>query len=348
MHRTGVLQGRPGTENASPVKDAGVRAASHAASASRTLRQGKLPFVRQLLRLFLHGPRPWRCFHVTPPAPSCQPSCGAQVWPARVPLCSLSGASVRVVSVSCGPYHSAAVSSAGVLHTWGDGLFGKLGHGSHDSCASPRVVEALRGSWVASVACGWWHTAAVAVPREELSSWRRSSLETTWPGPGPALHGSSGAGAGLRGELQLAVPDAGCCWAGAQTSIASGPALSSSPWQPPPLARDTEGRKRHTSAPPRWPPPSASTGGLDCPLQASWPGSRAGQGLAGSLYTWGGDFTWQLRGSCDDHRGCLGHGDLAGRQLPEQVAGVDGVRQVRAGNPWGRVDSWAGRVGWGG
>jgi hypothetical protein len=83
------------------------------------------------------------------------PSC---VLPTRVPLRRAPGSAVKVELLSCGPYHLAAVSREGVLFTWGDGLFGKLGHGSHEGCASPRVVEALRGSWVVGVAAGWWHT----------------------------------------------------------------------------------------------------------------------------------------------------------------------------------------------
>ena len=67
--------------------------------------------------------------------------------------------------MSCGPYHTAAVTSDGFLYTWGNGLFGKLGHGNHASFYSPRKVVALEGYHVLSVACGWWHTAAVASPR---------------------------------------------------------------------------------------------------------------------------------------------------------------------------------------
>ena len=44
------------------------------------------------------------------------------------------------VKVSCGAFHTAAVSSDGCLFTWGDGLCGKLGHGNHDTCTEPRQV----------------------------------------------------------------------------------------------------------------------------------------------------------------------------------------------------------------
>lgn len=51
----------------------------------------------------------------------------------------------RVCQVSCGPYHAAAVGIDGRLFTWGDGLFGKLGHGDHSSAHSPRFVTTLAG-----------------------------------------------------------------------------------------------------------------------------------------------------------------------------------------------------------
>lgn len=77
--------------------------------------------------------------------------------------------------VSCGPFHAAAISDDGRLFSWGDGLFGKLGHGDHATCCSPRQVTTLAEHWVISVSCGWWHSAAAAVPRSCLSPWRNSS-----------------------------------------------------------------------------------------------------------------------------------------------------------------------------
>eukprot|EP00798_Chlamydomonas_sp_ICE-L_P011987 gene11987-15081_t len=76
-------------------------------------------------------------------------------------------AAINIVQVSCGPYHTAAISTTGALYTWGNGLFGKLGHGDHSSSYSPRKVAALDAYEVQRVDCGWWHTAAVAVPRGE-------------------------------------------------------------------------------------------------------------------------------------------------------------------------------------
>ncbi|XP_015578623.1 PH, RCC1 and FYVE domains-containing protein 1 isoform X1 [Ricinus communis] len=69
--------------------------------------------------------------------------------------------SVRISFVSCGPWHTAAVSSQGKLFTFGDGTFGALGHGDRSSTSKPREVESLKGLRTLKVSCGIWHTAAV-------------------------------------------------------------------------------------------------------------------------------------------------------------------------------------------
>ncbi|CAN0863404.1 PH, RCC1 and FYVE domains-containing protein 1 [Linum grandiflorum] len=68
---------------------------------------------------------------------------------------------IPVSSVSCGPWHTAVVTSAGQLFTFGDGTFGVLGHGDRKSVSMPREVESLQGLRTMRVACGVWHTAAI-------------------------------------------------------------------------------------------------------------------------------------------------------------------------------------------
>ncbi|XVF43100.1 hypothetical protein PTKIN_Ptkin02bG0013100 [Pterospermum kingtungense] len=68
---------------------------------------------------------------------------------------------IHVSYISCGPWHTALVTSAGQLFTFGDGLFGALGHGDRNSTTIPREVETLSGLRTTRVACGVWHTAAV-------------------------------------------------------------------------------------------------------------------------------------------------------------------------------------------
>ncbi|KAL5177776.1 PH, RCC1 and FYVE domains-containing protein 1 [Glycine soja] len=83
---------------------------------------------------------------------------------------------LRVSYVSCGPWHTAIVTSAGQLFTFGDGTFGALGHGDLSSANIPREVETLKGLRTTRVACGVWHTAAVVeVVNESVESSTRSS-----------------------------------------------------------------------------------------------------------------------------------------------------------------------------
>ncbi|KAI9114203.1 hypothetical protein K1719_014853 [Acacia pycnantha] len=68
---------------------------------------------------------------------------------------------IHVSSISCGPWHTAVVTSAGQLFTFGDGTFGVLGHGDRKSVTIPREVESLKGLRTVRTACGVWHSAAV-------------------------------------------------------------------------------------------------------------------------------------------------------------------------------------------
>ncbi|CAI0548662.1 unnamed protein product [Linum tenue] len=68
---------------------------------------------------------------------------------------------IHVSSISCGPWHTAVVTSSGQLFTFGDGTFGVLGHGDRKSVSLPREVESLKGLRTVRASCGVWHTAAV-------------------------------------------------------------------------------------------------------------------------------------------------------------------------------------------
>lgn len=64
-----------------------------------------------------------------------------------------------IVQISCGSQCSAAVTEAGALYTWGQGLQGELGV-AEDEVLTPRViVRSEGGSWHAlAVSCGGQHT----------------------------------------------------------------------------------------------------------------------------------------------------------------------------------------------
>ncbi|CAN4119789.1 unnamed protein product [Withania somnifera] len=68
---------------------------------------------------------------------------------------------IHVSYISCGPWHTAVVTSAGQLFTFGDGTFGVLGHGDRKCFSKPREVESLKGLRTVRAACGVWHTAAI-------------------------------------------------------------------------------------------------------------------------------------------------------------------------------------------
>lgn len=76
---------------------------------------------------------------------------------------------IYVSYVSCGPWHTAAVTSVGKLFTFGDGTFGALGHGDRSSTSIPREVETLTGLRTVMTACGVWHTAAIVEVTTETS-----------------------------------------------------------------------------------------------------------------------------------------------------------------------------------
>ena len=84
-----------------------------------------------------------------------------QLAPRRVPAAGFNGE--RVVMVAAGRMHTAALSEAGHVYTWGDGGVGQLGHDDWNSHRAPRRVEPGRfgGERVVFVAAGGNQTVAV-------------------------------------------------------------------------------------------------------------------------------------------------------------------------------------------
>lgn len=84
--------------------------------------------------------------------------------------------SPQVSFISSGPWHTAFVTLAGQLFTFGDGTFGALGHGDRSSTAVPREVDTLKGLRTVGASCGVWHTAAVVEVTTGTSSGCNGSI----------------------------------------------------------------------------------------------------------------------------------------------------------------------------
>ncbi|XP_050228936.1 ultraviolet-B receptor UVR8 [Mercurialis annua] len=92
---------------------------------------------------------------------------------------------VKITRVSCGEYHTAAISDKGELYTWGLGNMGQLGHTSlqsGDKELLPRRVVALDGVVITDVACGGVHTCAVT-QKGALYAWGGSQAGQLGLGP---------------------------------------------------------------------------------------------------------------------------------------------------------------------
>ncbi|XP_054634415.1 probable E3 ubiquitin-protein ligase HERC3 isoform X2 [Dunckerocampus dactyliophorus] len=68
--------------------------------------------------------------------------------------------SQKVVYISCGDEHTAALTKEGGLFTFGNGSSGQLGHGSTSNESLPRRVLELMGTEVSQITCGSHHTLA--------------------------------------------------------------------------------------------------------------------------------------------------------------------------------------------
>jgi alpha-tubulin suppressor-like RCC1 family protein len=66
-----------------------------------------------------------------------------------------------LVQVSACGFHSCVLLDGGEVYSWGDGKFGRLGHGSESTLGVPRIIDRLRGVRITQVSCGGFHTAAV-------------------------------------------------------------------------------------------------------------------------------------------------------------------------------------------
>jgi len=65
----------------------------------------------------------------------------------------------KVIGAAAGHLYSVVWTEEGELFTFGDGDYGKLGHGGQQHELVPRLVEGLGGKKAIGAAAGGWHTA---------------------------------------------------------------------------------------------------------------------------------------------------------------------------------------------
>ncbi|CAI2374245.1 unnamed protein product [Moneuplotes crassus] len=80
---------------------------------------------------------------------------------------------VQLNLVSCGWQHIMALSSQGQVYSWGNGNQGQLGHGTTHDIKSPLIIKDLIQMSINQIACGYFHSAAVA--QGELFMWGNNS-----------------------------------------------------------------------------------------------------------------------------------------------------------------------------
>ena len=77
---------------------------------------------------------------------------------------------MRFEQVACTSCHALAVTTGGVLFSWGRGSNGELGHGSTEPGDVPRLVQSLEGVPISSAAAGAYTSLALA-RSGEMWSW---------------------------------------------------------------------------------------------------------------------------------------------------------------------------------
>ena len=67
----------------------------------------------------------------------------------------------RVLAVSAGGMHSLAITANGAVFAWGDGAYGRLGHGDEQEQLLPKKIETFAGQRVVAVSAVSRHSLAI-------------------------------------------------------------------------------------------------------------------------------------------------------------------------------------------
>eukprot|EP00210_Caulerpa_lentillifera_P006699 g6401.t1 len=88
-----------------------------------------------------------------------------------------------VVQIECGEFHSAALTSAGEVWTWGRGKHGQLGLGTTENIFVPKLVTTLTPQKIKQIACGDSHSLCVTKDGQVFtwgqSRWGQTGIGTT-------------------------------------------------------------------------------------------------------------------------------------------------------------------------
>lgn len=233
---------------------------------------------------------------------------------------------VPVVQVSCGRYHTAALSADGDVYAWGLESSGQLGLGSARTKAPvPTKVEALSSIGVKALSCGLYHTLALTEAGEVYSCGFGGSF----------LNGVGGLGTGERTQVETPVKlaafggddselgvAAAVVSAGGYHSVALDAEGGAWSW-----GRGEWGRLGHTDSSDCYEPTRIESEELGPRVRACLAGDVHSGALApdGSVYTWGRNENWQLGYEVS---GLLNAGQSLDAQQEPQIVEMDTESKV--------------------
>ena len=207
--------------------------------------------------------------------------------------------------MSAGDSHSLALTADGALWSWGNGSFGKLGHGDTQWQLPPKKVEALAGQRVVAVSAGDSHSLALTADGA-LWSWGRgddgrlghgNQRNQLLPKKAEALAGQRIVAVSAGGMHSLAITTDGVVWS----------------W-----GRGDDGRLGHGDQQRRHLPKKVEAW-VDQRVVAVSAGYFHSLALTadGAVWSWGYGYG-----------GRLGHGDEQDQLLPKKVEAFAGQRVV--------------------
>lgn len=206
----------------------------------------------------------------------------------------------NIVQVTCGSYHTAAITDRGELYSWGGGMYGKLGHGNESGHSQPCLVEALKNVFLTQIACGSRHTIALS-DAHEVYTWGDQENGVAGHGETEGHQYLPRLVAALRGKEAIQVA---ACGFHTAALTANGRVYT---WGEGKFGRLGHGDERNKSMP----TVISSLASVKISQVACGGFHSAATSEAGQLFTWGGG-----------EHGQLGHGDKVNKTAPYPVSAL--------------------------